>query len=318
MHPDTLNTIEPYYDKFKLQEVCRECEKIYNLRIGVGQNSQKEQNVIELRQGNHSFQSWIKANLREELVNLMHDPAQHWRDAQSLAGKYGLEIREHKTGLVFSHVSERLFVKASSVDRSFSKKSMEDRFGKFEPATQNAAPTTKYQRSLIGGDHKENALYAAYQTEMTKIRSDRREQMKSQAVQRSIAITEIKERYAKRRQQVQIDPILTRSQKCVIRKSLSVQMKEEIDRYYKDMQAEKNRIWTRYITKPWREWLHDKAKAGDETALAILKQRPANRPLKDFSRDQNCNVIFASCSTTTKSCSRPKNSNDETSTKYAR
>ena len=65
---------------------------------------------MEVRQGVISFQSWIKDKLRDELINLMQHPGCGWQNVQELAGKYGLQIREHKTGLVFSHVSAKLFV----------------------------------------------------------------------------------------------------------------------------------------------------------------------------------------------------------------
>ena len=287
VHPDTLNTIEPYYDKFKLQEVCRECEKIYNLQVDVGQDSGDRQHPVEIHQGLQSFQSWVKEHLRGELLALMKGNEQSWSDVQCLAGKYGLEIREHKTGLVFADVSEKLFVKASSVDRSFSKKALEDRLGKFEPATRTVAPIMKYQRGLISGNDKGDVLYAAYQAEMTKIRSDRRGQMKSQLEQQSSAINDIKARYAIRRQQVALDPILTKAKKFQIRRSLSTQLRCEIQRQYKEMQAGKRAIMEGSVTKSWKKWLFDQAKAGNSNALEILKQRSANRSLGDSSNARN-------------------------------
>ena len=287
VHPDTLNTIEPYYDKFKLQEVCRECEKIYNLQVDVGQDGGMRQNPVEVHQGLQSFQSWIKEHLRDELLTLMKGSGQSWRGVQCLAGKYGIEIREHKTGLVFSHVSDKFFVKASSVDRSFSKKAMEDQLGKFEPATKTVVPIVKYQRGLINGNDKGNVLYAAYQAEMTKIRSGRRELMKSQLEQRSSAITDIKARYAIRRRQVALDPILTKAKKFQIRRSLSTQMRCEIQRQYKDIQAGKRAIMEGNVTKSWQKWLHDQAKTGNNNALDILKQRSANCNFGDRSNAFN-------------------------------
>ena len=277
VHPSTLNTIEPYYDKFKLQETCRECEKIFGLRPGIAPERQERQNIVEIRHGVISFQSWIKSKLRDELINLMKHPGCGWQNVQALAGKYGLQIREHKTGLVFSHVSAKLFVKASSVDRSFSKQSMESKLGKFEPTGYTSDPIMTYRCAPVDGGDKGKELYVTYQDEMTKIRVERKELLKTRRDSASKVIGEIKARYTRRRQQVSVDPILTKIQKCKIRKSLSAQSKSEIERYYKEMQEKKKVIMKCNRTRPWREWLHDQAKAGNNNALEILKQRSANR-----------------------------------------
>ena len=295
VHPDTLNTIEPYYDKFKLQEVCRECEKIYNLQVDVGQDRSKRQNPVEVHQGLQSFQSWIKEHLRDELLALMKGSGQSWRDVQCLAGKYGLEVREHKTGFVFSHISEKLFVKASSVDRSFSKKSLEDRFGKFETAIQTVAPIMEYQRGPIGCDDKGKELYAAYQNEMTKIRADRKRSMQEQIDKGAVATRDIRARYARRRQQVRLDYILTRAQKLDIRRSLSAQMKGEIERHYKSMRVERRLILEGNITRSWQKWLQDQAKVGNQSAPELLQARSVNRLRRDSLTGRNDGNIGDSC-----------------------
>ena len=287
VHPDTLNTIEPYYDKFKLQEVCRECEKIYNLQVDVRQDRGKRQNPVEVHQRLQSFQSWIKEHLREDLLALMKGSGQSWCDVQCLAGKYGLEIREHKTGLVFSHISEKLFVKASSVDRSFSKQAMESKLGKFVPATHLRDPVMTYRRASLDRKNKGRELYATYQEQMTKIRIERKEQVRVQMNRRSKALNDIKTRYALRRQKVRLDPILTKARKFEIQKTLSVQMTGEIHRYYGDLQAELKAGKENNTTKSWREWLRDQAKAGNENALEILKQRSSNQFLGDSSNARN-------------------------------
>ena len=174
-------------------------------------------------------------------------------------------------------MSAKLFVKASSVDRSFSKQSMESKLGKFEPTGYTSDPIMTYHCAPVDGGDKGKELYVTYQDEMTKIRVERKELLKTRRDSASKVIGEIKARYTRRRQQVSVDPILTKIQKCKIRKSLSAQSKSEIERYYKEMQEKKKVIMKCNITRPWREWLHDQAKAGNNNALEILKQRSANR-----------------------------------------
>ena len=235
---------------------------------------------MEIRRGVISFQSWIKANLRDELIDLMKHPGCGWQNVQELAGKYGLQIREHKTGLVFSHVSQNLFVKASAVDRSFSKQSMESKLGKFEPASHTHIPVMTYQCTPFGGGDKAKELYAAYQEQMAKIRAECKEQLKVQMDRRSSGLSEIKARYAGRRQQVRLDSILTRAQKFEIQKALTAQMRGEILHHFNTFQEERRAVRKSLATTPWREWLRHQAHTGNETAQLILAKMVINPPFK--------------------------------------
>ena len=281
VHPVTLNTIEPFYDKFKLQEVCREFEKAYNLQVDVGRERSEQLTSTQAHRGLQSFQSWIKTHLRSELLALVKEPEKSWQDAQGLCGKYGIQIREHGNGLVFSHVDRELFVKASAVDRSFSKQSMESKLGKFEPASHTHTPVVTYQCAPLGGGDKARELYAAYQKQMAKIRAECKEQLKVQMDKRSSGLHEIKARYAARRQQVKLDPILTRARKFEIQKALTAQMKGEILRNFSAIQDERRAVRKSHATTSWREWLRHQAHTGNETAQLILAKMSPIPPAQD-------------------------------------
>jgi hypothetical protein len=284
VHPLTLNTIEPYYDKLKLMEVCRELEQIYGLQAGISPEKQARgigTSPAEAHQGLESFGSWVKTHFREPLLNLMNKPESSWREIQELAGKYGVEIRERGAGLVIAHVSEKLFVKASSIDRSFSKKVLEERFGPLERSPQKVHPELQYIQWPIGGSPKSKALYTAYLTEMGEIRARRRDFMMNQIGHRSKSVEEIKARYVKRRQEVKLDPIIAKSRKVSIYRDLSVEMKKELDECFKVSREQRAEVGAALTTKPWRDWLVDKAEGGDELALEVLRQKPKARVVKD-------------------------------------
>ena len=284
VHPLTLNTIEPYYDKLKLMEVCRELEQIYGLQAGISPEKQARgigSSPAEAHQGLESFGSWVKTHFREPFLNLMSKPESSWTEIQELAGKYGLEIRERGAGLVIAHVSEKLFVKASSIDRSFSKKALEQKFGPLERPARTIHPELKYTQGPIGGSPKSKVLYGSYLSEMDEIRARRRDSMMNQIGIRSKTVEDIKVRYAKRRQEVKLDPIIAKSRKAAINKALSVEMKKELDQCFKISREQRATVGAALTTKPWRDWLVDKANSGDELALEVLRLKPKARSTQE-------------------------------------
>jgi len=56
-----------------------------------------------------------------------------WYEGQDYLGEFDVEIRERGAGFVFAHRHQKLFVKASAVDRSLSRRGIEAAFGVFEP-----------------------------------------------------------------------------------------------------------------------------------------------------------------------------------------
>ena len=273
VHPLSLNCIEPYYDKFKLQETCRELEQEFGLKPDAGLAPKARPGMGEIHQGLETFASYIKRHLAEELSTLIATPNNSWQDAQTLVGRFGLEIREHGAGLVFSHRSKKLFVKASSIERGFSKKKLEAVFGKFESSQWKGMPEKEYSLGPSNSNSKKDKLYAEFKETKDESQKARNSCLSKLSEMRYRNIQEIKNRYAKRRLEVKRDTIIAKGRKIAIYQKLSLEMKKELDGEFSQSKSRRENVLSDSKSRPWLDWVHDRANKGDETALEILRHK---------------------------------------------
>jgi hypothetical protein len=265
IHPVKQNCIEPYYDKIKLQAVCREIENQFGLKPGLG--SKLKLAPSEAHQGLESFASWIRTHLTVELTKLLSEPAVKWQDVQALSGRFGLEVREHGAGLVFSHLEKKLFVKASDVDRSFSKKKLEDILGGFEPSQWRGRPEKIYKSMPSQLSIRKERLYEEFKAEKDARFLARNAELSKISEIRYGVVEEIKQRYAKRRLEIKQDTIIPKGRKRIVYQKLAQEMEKELLETFTDTRACRT---SKQV--PWKDWLYGRAVSGDEAALEALRQ----------------------------------------------
>lgn len=273
VHPLSLNCIEPYYDKFKLQETCRELEQKFGLKPDAGIDPKIRPGPGEVHQGLESFASYVRENLSVDLKRLIGAPNNGWQEAQAIAGRFGLEIREHGAGLVFSHRSKKLFVKASSIERDFSKKKLEEAFGKFEPSDWKGLQEKEYSPGPSNRSPKKDKLFNEFKAEKDNWLSGRNVELSRLSELRYKRIQEIKERYAKQRLEIKRDTLITKGRKRIVYQKLAMEMRKELDAVFVSTKSERDRVFSYAKAKPWLDWVHERAKKGDETALEILRHK---------------------------------------------
>ena len=108
-----------------------------------------------MRNNLESFINWLRTEVQEHL------------------GRSGVELRKRSAGLVFSHRTEKLFVKAADIGREFSLKKMESRLGIFESPGEGSADPDKVYRPKPGSSAK---LWHRYREEMGQRKAMRKEQ----------------------------------------------------------------------------------------------------------------------------------------------
>ncbi|MCX6131880.1 MAG: relaxase/mobilization nuclease domain-containing protein, partial [Proteobacteria bacterium] len=162
VHPTKLTSIEPYYDKFKLQDTCRQLEQTYGLRAGICEGEKIAIPAQEAHQGLEAFSSYIKDNIAGGLLKLLSEQGKTWKDAQDFCGEFGVEIRKRGAGLVFSHMEKTIFVKASSIDQGFSKAKLESKLGSFESSSFSGSPQKVYKQGPVGRDSGASGLFDEY------------------------------------------------------------------------------------------------------------------------------------------------------------
>lgn len=130
IHPKTHNINEPYQSYKKLAKASVECEERFGLRRDnhefVRANVENRIEKIEIHKGEEALCSAIRT------LGSRLSKAQSWKEFHEILSenKYGVKIRAN--GLVFFDYQGN-HVKASTVDRIFSKKKLEDKLGEFVP-----------------------------------------------------------------------------------------------------------------------------------------------------------------------------------------
>ena len=148
VHPEKLQNIEPYYDKFKMSEACRELEKKYGLQVdrGAEKRSKRPMNAAvdkENQTGIKSFVSWIRENVEDEIILILSEENPSWQALHDKLDDYGMEIRARGAGMVFQSTVGGQYCKLSSVSRDFSKAKLEKILGHFAESKKKSRPTQK-------------------------------------------------------------------------------------------------------------------------------------------------------------------------------
>ena len=138
VHPETLKVVTPHRDFKILAKVSREMEKKYGLTIDPGMTDGKERDPNKLSPGardyeahtwQESFQRHVLKHREEILAGL--GKAKTWQEAHKVLAGYDISIKLRGNGMVLMSPDGQA-MKASQLDRSCSKKKLEERFGMFE------------------------------------------------------------------------------------------------------------------------------------------------------------------------------------------
>ncbi|HAT3955925.1 TPA: relaxase/mobilization nuclease domain-containing protein [Kluyvera ascorbata] len=148
IHPETHNIHTPYNDYKIRSYMCQVLEKEFGLETdnhkATRTRSENNANDMERHSGIESFLGWIKKECADELKQ-----AESWQQLHQVMQANGLELRQKGNGFVITG-PDGVGVKASSVDRSLSRTSLEKKFGEFEPissgksSSRPTAPLNKH------------------------------------------------------------------------------------------------------------------------------------------------------------------------------
>lgn len=174
VNPEKYNNHSPNWDKLKRDKLCRELEAKYGLAVDIGIDKKKAEpkeyqnyaaKKIEAHTGQESFDSYVKRHKQNILEAIAK--VDDWAGVHKVLFRYGLALKLHGNGLVIADSSGKFHTKASSLDRSFSKKNLEERFGLFEtpsPADSSNVPIIEtYECKPLGPEIKgKSKLYDEY------------------------------------------------------------------------------------------------------------------------------------------------------------
>jgi hypothetical protein len=177
VHPRTLRNVEPWYDHYRLQEICPELE----IRHGLTRTNHRAEAVrrqrgragdFEAHQGGVSFLPWVREEARLGLLEARERG--DWQELHISLARCGLQIKPRGAGLVIGrHGESRLHVKASDVDRLLSKQSLTEALGPFQPPGERARQQVLDVEYEPGTSKRSGALYEAFRKERDRARQER-------------------------------------------------------------------------------------------------------------------------------------------------
>jgi len=281
VHPETYRAIEPYYDKFKLDEACRECEIRFGLKVdqridhkkrreGFSRANAKAEDM-ERHSGLKSFHNWVKEHAIPVIDRELAGSAPSWEKLHEGLAEIDLVIRKRGAGFVISHRSKKLFVKASFIKREYSKAKLEKVLGPFREAESQKRSRVSYEKGPLHRHKDTSQLYQLYLSEKDKKKSDLKEEMLQIRKGGGELFQEIVDKYALKRRQVKLDPIIRKQRKRNMYRKIQEQKEKEI-KELKDLLASRRQLaFTHHKTLSWQQWLIHQAECGNTQALEVLK-----------------------------------------------
>ncbi|MDO8334773.1 MAG: LPD7 domain-containing protein, partial [Nitrosomonas sp.] len=188
---------------------------------------------------------------------------------------HGLEIKERGNGLVLI-ANNGVAVKASSVDRSLSKRNLIQRLGAFIPGEHSAKSSQQnarqYQPRPLQNRIDTSKLYARYQQEQKNSARKRSSQWvmlrqsRDQLIDRAKREAKLKRKLIKSIKAGRLAKKALYATACQQFKTTIAIIKSDYQKAYQDSK-------TRHSRMGWLDWLAFEAKLGNSEALAVLRSR---------------------------------------------
>ncbi len=278
VHPGTFRNVEPYYDKFKMLEACRELEKEFGLLPdnGVQPNKPTPMNPAkdkEAHTGIKSLVSWIREKAVTEIKEILAGDNPSWPELHKVLNRYGLTIRPRGAGFVIQDIGSGLTVKASSVDRAFSKKKIENILGGYQGSKVIHTAKEQYKEEPVqAATPARDRLWQQYKDERDKTRPARGEHLKSINGQRREYLQGVFADIRRRKQEARRSAILNWRQKKRVYATLQVERLKAMEKASLMYDRNRGLIDARYPGFTWTAFLQQQAESGNETAVKMLRQ----------------------------------------------
>ena len=268
IHPTKLTLLEPYRDHYIRDKLCATLEKKYGLEVDnhkstKTQSENKAQNM-ERMAGVETLLGFVRKFTSEiEAVN-------NWQDLHELLADNGVALKQRANGLVFQ--SGDVFVKASTVDRHFSKNALEKRLGEYEHS-QVEVNTDGYQPEPIYKDQNSKALFQEYLAWLEQNTYERKSGFASTKNEFTDQLERLKASAKLKRSLIKLGT--KGSGRKMALKLVSSNLRRDIQKLASTSQKKRQAIFSTTKNATWKYWLKMKAQSGDSRVIeALSKVKP--------------------------------------------
>jgi DNA-binding phage protein len=271
IHPDKGTIHEPYKAYKTLAQLCEVLEIEYGLEKDNHQSkrtvSQGKANDMERHAGIESLLSWVKEECADNLK-----AATTWKAFHEVLSSHGLTIKERGAGLIVESIDDGIAVKASSIDRAFSKKALEEKLGRFTPGGEDLPKAVKKYAKAPKIKANTVELFGAYRKEQEALTTIKRKELAKLRRQRDAAIADLRRSNNLRRATIKVINT-TGIGRRYLYKQASQSYNDSMKSINTGFKAELDKLNKAYKPQQWADWLRSKALNGDGQALVALRAR---------------------------------------------
>jgi len=269
----------PFLDYRLLSKVCREMEKKYGLSVDRGiepKNRQKDGRAnakvkaVEAQTGQESLFTYILRHKESILTEL--EKAASWKDVHDIFLKKGLLIKPSGNGLAIGDRYGKHSARASRIDGTLSKASLEKLFGPYEAPAREQHKDVKaeevYSAAPLHLGPERDKLYAVFREELAWRKSVLREI--NEAGRAAYEANKLK--WDEQREKFKKIPMMKKDRDRLYLE-LKKREQEDLDKIRADTSRERDTVRALMPYTTWNKCLQHKASLGDEVALAILRSK---------------------------------------------
>ncbi|TWA81541.1 relaxase/mobilization nuclease-like protein [Azospirillum brasilense] len=270
IHPSKLTLHEPFQFQRKLLKMCDMLEDRHGLKkdnhTPKKTRSENRAKDMERSAGVESLITWMRRECSATLAD-----ASTWNEFHAALAAHGLHVRERGAGLVFG-TQDGVFTRASTVDRAFSRASLERRFGAFRPPDANAAaPAGKGYAKAPVQELRDDALWSQYLASQKQRdalgrqhRGDMHKRLQS-GINKAALHWKLKRIFIRHALK---GPLLKRVLYAQAKRTFEKRVTKLRRAHQRSLAASR----PQFARQSWYQWLQDEAKAGNKAALARLKK----------------------------------------------
>ncbi len=280
VHPRTFRNVEPYYDHYRLQEMCAELEIKHGLTRtnhtpGRERRPRGRAADMEAYQGRDSFLRWVRTEAAPALLEAVGSGA-GWQVLHQVAAGYNLAIKQRGAGLAIGHRRDpRLHVKASEVDRRLSMKALESALGPYEGPGEQVraeAPHAGYRPQTPPRDSEAQVLYAAFQAQRDAVVKAREDAMAALRQRHMDYARKLRDWYDAQYLTAREQRLPSSLRRQTYRHLAQKRREDQAERVKREAE-ERRQLRAAHAVPSWQGHLESLAGSGDETALRILRAR---------------------------------------------
>lgn len=271
IHPERLTMHEPYRDYRSRDEMCVALEEKHNLqrvnhkqrRTRAEGRAQDMENVA----GRESLLGWVRKHCAEGV-----EDADTWQQLHEVIAKYDVALVEQGAGLAFKS-SSGVMVKASTVNREFSKAKLQKRLGAFRGVDGKLPePEMRYEGMPVQKSAHSAELFAEYSTARSEGLTLRGKALDGARGRRDELIGAAKRSANFKRQAIKT---LARGRmaKRLVYMRINRTLQNELKKIRQEYARERKKIYEKHQRPAWNDWLKLQAEQGNDKALQVLRSR---------------------------------------------